>query len=478
MPKAKGKARVNSKHNRRVKNLVMVTSLSAVVLIASTYAWFVGLQAVNVSPFEIEIAAADSLELSINGEQWTETLTLTRENVVDTTSGPSTDKVNQVAYKNNTNNWPASDLVDTQKGLVPVSTVGLMSKDSSRMVLYEKASFTTSPGGYRLLASKINNDEAAANQKQKGYVAFDLFVKNYSGTEYITDLDNPDNDLFEEAIYLTTDSGVTISSNGGVGESGVQNSVRVAFAQVGRISGYSTNAEAITGISCTNSGSEVDAVTGLCRRAQIWEPNDTDHATAAINYYNASCLQRTGATLANDSYKIPADGVVTAEHKCKEITDGQALPTYSISRSIEVGEAVDIYDGFRYNAYVGNGINEIGSLETGLVPDNSEKGSLANGDEAAKPLVAVDTFTDTEKMYAGNKRPTFMTLAPNSITKIRVYVYIEGQDIDNYDYAQVGKQISVKFGFSKQRFKANDVGVTNDESNNNDLYNNLPTSVK
>ena len=103
MPKAKGKARVNSKHNRRVKNLVMVTSLSAVVLIASTYAWFVGLQAVNVSPFEIEIAAADSLELSINGEQWTETLTLTRENVVDTTSGPSTDKVNQVAYKNNTN---------------------------------------------------------------------------------------------------------------------------------------------------------------------------------------------------------------------------------------------------------------------------------------------------------------------------------------------------------------------------------------
>lgn len=54
MPKAKGKARVNSKHNRRVKNLVMVTSLSAVVLIASTYAWFVGLQAVNVSPFEIE----------------------------------------------------------------------------------------------------------------------------------------------------------------------------------------------------------------------------------------------------------------------------------------------------------------------------------------------------------------------------------------------------------------------------------------
>ena len=478
MPKAKGRARVNSKHNRRVKNLVMVTSLSAVVLIASTYAWFVGLQAVNVSPFEIEIAAADSLELSINGSQWTETLTLTRENVIDTTSGPSTDKVNQIADKGNTNNWPSSANTDSQVGLVPISTVGLMSTGSSRMVLFEKASFTTTPGGYRLLASQINNDADAANQKQKGYVAFDLFVKNYSGTQYITDIDDPTNTLFEEAIYLTTDSSVTIASSG-VAESGIQNSVRVAFAQVGRISGYSTNEEAITKISCSNSGTGNDQVTGLCRRAQIWEPNDTAHVQTAINYYNASCLKRTGATLASTSYSVPEDGAtLTAENKCKEITTNEALPTYSISRVIDVDDAVDIYDGFRYNSYVGHGINEVSSKETSLAVDNSEKGLLSNGDEAAKPLAAVDTFTDTEKMYAGNQRPTFMTLAPNSITKIRVYIYIEGQDIDNYDYAQVGKQISVKFGFSKQRFKANEVGVTDDEDNNNDLYDNLPTSVK
>ena len=65
-----------------------------------------------------------------------------------------------------------------------------------------------------------------------------------------------------------------------------------------------------------------------------------------------------------------------------------------------------------------------------------------------------------------------MTLAPNSITKVRVYIYIEGQDIDNYDYAAVGKQISVAFGFTKQRFTTEDMGLTNGE-----LYDNLPTSV-
>ncbi|MBQ2408325.1 MAG: hypothetical protein II309_02720, partial [Bacilli bacterium] len=67
----------------------------------------------------------------------------------------------------------------------------------------------------------------------------------------------------------------------------------------------------------------------------------------------------------------------------------------------------------------------------------------------------------------------FMTLAPNSITKVRVYIYIEGQDIDNYDYAAVGKQISVGFGFTKQRFTTEDMGLTEGE-----LYENLPVDVK
>ena len=45
-----------------------------------------------------------------------------------------------------------------------------------------------------------------------------------------------------------------------------------------------------------------------------------------------------------------------------------------------------------------------------------------------------------------------MYIAPNSITKIRVYVYLEGQDVDNYDVATQGKQISVSFGFTKDQW--------------------------
>ena len=68
-----------------------------------------------------------------------------------------------------------------------------------------------------------------------------------------------------------------------------------------------------------------------------------------------------------------------------------------------------------------------------------------------------------------------MTLAPNSVTKVRVYIYIEGQDIDNYDFASLGKQISVNFGFTKERFTAEDVAYednpdTDDDNLNDELY--------
>ena len=47
--------------------------------------------------------------------------------------------------------------------------------------MYEKGSFTATPGGYRILASEVEN---SADAEAAGYVAFDLFIKNLSGEEY------------------------------------------------------------------------------------------------------------------------------------------------------------------------------------------------------------------------------------------------------------------------------------------------------
>mgnify|MGYP003309167584 CR=1 FL=1 len=276
------------------------------------------------------------------------------------------------------------------------------------------------------MASEVLNTDPS-KPEANGYVAFDLFIRNKSGNKYY-DTVNKDN---EEAIYLTPESTVKVAEIGDNREnSGIENSVRVAFAQIGRVKatlGMGGETEAakaerkiITGITCTSDSN----VTGICedRVAQIWEPNDTKHVQNAINWYNTSCLKRTKADLTLDS---------SYSGKCETIENGYTYQTYAVAREISYADQVDVYDGSAYNGYTG---------------------SIDNGS-----LFAYDYFTDTEKNKLGTERPTFITLAPNSITKVRVYVYIEGQDVDNYDFASLGKKISVKFGFTKERFYGEDV---------------------
>ena len=426
--------KAEKRRNRKLRNLMFVCAICAIVLAASTYAWFTGLQEVKVNPFQVEIAAADSLQLSLNGEQWSETISFTDEADLKSKSYGGGTSVNWPKYKR-----PGTDI--EVNGLVPVSTIGIFNKDKSELKLFEKQSMTTSSGGYRLLANEINY---ADQNRQKGYLAFDLFVKNFSGTQYITSED-PNDISSEEAIYLTPSSAVTVGE-GGVQDAGIENSVRVAFAQVGRISANETTQDNITGMKCTGGP---EGSTGICRNAQIWEPNDTKHVATALSWYNTSCRKRD-----NSSGNF-------LDTNCETVTG--AVPTYSIAKAINPNpsalqkDIVDIYDGPEYNGYTNNTIKET----TGVARNDS------------KPLLAVDTFTDSEKNLKGVDRPSFMTLAPNSITKVRVYVYIEGQDIDNFDYASVGKYIKVGFGFTKQRFTSDDVGVNSGD----ELYPALPSAV-
>ena len=412
----------DKKKSKKIKRMLAICSLSSLIFIVATYAWFVGMQSVSVSSFEIEIASTDGLLLSLDGNRWDTTVTINNSNYTS------------VSYEGNVNNWAGYGT--STSGLKPISSIGEIDTASSTMKMYEKGSLTATPGGYRLLASRIHNyqtnaqragsvNESGFNTENGGYVAFDLFVRNISGAAYYSE----NNILNEEPIYLTTDSQVTVGSTG-VQDTGIENSVRVAFAQIGRVNGKTTDVDTITGIKCIpGQGSEV---TGICRTAQIWEPNDTEHVAAAINYYNTSCNLRPVAAGENaNPTDITLASSYTANSNCATVVDGTAKETYAIGRVIDVADRVDVYDGAGYNGY---------TATTRTLYSDSE------------PLYAFDYFTDTERDLEGINRPAFMTLAPNSITKIRVYLWIEGQDIDNYDFASIGKQINVEFGFTKERF--------------------------
>ena len=426
----------DSKKSKKIRKLIVFCSLTSFIFIVATYAWFIGMRQVNVSSFEIEIASTDSLLLSLDGSKWDTTVTINADNFNDTTN---------TVYAGNVNNWAGIGTAVLEKGLKPISSVGEIDTTTSTMKMFEKGSLTATEGGYRLMASRIHNydtrlianDETSQFKEIGGYVAFDLFIRNFSGRAYYTDLEP----LNEEAIYLTDDSEVVVSETGGVSNTGIENSVRVAFAQIGRVNGKTTDVDTITGIKCIpGSGSPV---TGICRTAQIWEPNDTVHNANAISYYQTSCKTRDNSkTVSNSDIATAGSGAYTS-NACGAVTTGNAYPTYAINNTINYTDRIDVYDGAAYNGYT----------KTTKAPESSE----GAGDAIAGPLEAYDYFTDSEKVLNGMARPELITLAPNSITKVRIYVWIEGQDIDNYDFASIGKQITVNFGFTKERFDETEI---------------------
>ncbi len=407
----------NKKSANRLKKTALICCLCGILLVTSTYAWFIGMQSVFVTQFDVKIAAAEGLELSMDGETWTENL----------------DAKGSEAYEGNTNTW-------AEKGLIPMSTVGDTDISASEMILFEKGSLTATKGGYRLLASRVNYATTADDLKDgKGYVAFDLFIRNKSGEEYYATNDVAN----EEAIYLTDDSKVVVaaagasgSDDGGVAGTGIENSVRVGFVQIGRVEQDGADPAVITAMDC--DGDTTNKVTGICRTATIWEPNDMAHVDNAINWYKEACLKRTGDDVTDASYSY------NPEVACNTITNNKAYTTYAVANELKVGSNVDVYDGDDYNTYTKNRVDATTYFGEGYTKSGAK-------------LVAMDYFTDTEKVKNGTERPTFMTLAPNSVTKVRVYVWIEGQDIDNYDFSSLGKQVSINFGFTKERFEQSEI---------------------
>ena len=420
----------DSKKSKKIRKLIVFCSLTSFIFIVATYAWFIGMRQVNVSSFEIEIASTDSLLLSLDGSKWDTTVTINSENFNDTTN---------TVYTGNVNNWAGIGTSSINKGLKPISSVGEIDTTSSTMKMFEKGSLTATEGGYRLMASRIHNydthldsnDETSPYKEIGGYVAFDLFIRNFSGRAYYVE----DNVLNEEAIYLTDDSEVVVSESGGVSTTGIENSVRVAFAQIGRVNGKTTDVSTITGITCTDDAN----VTGICRTAQIWEPNDTAHVANAISYYQTSCKTRDNSKAVAASDIATAGSGAYTSNTCGVVENGTSYDTYAINRAIDYTDRVDVYDGTDYNGYT-----------------NTVKADMTDTTDTA-PLFAYDYFTDSEKIQNGMARPELITLAPNSITKVRIYVWIEGQDIDNYDFASIGKQITVNFGFTKERFDESEI---------------------
>ena len=57
--------RKDSKHNKKMRKLILLCLLCGIVLTVSTYAWFIGMKTVKVEKFDINIATTEGLYLSM-----------------------------------------------------------------------------------------------------------------------------------------------------------------------------------------------------------------------------------------------------------------------------------------------------------------------------------------------------------------------------------------------------------------------------
>jgi flagellar basal body-associated protein FliL len=101
----------NNKRNKRIRNLIIICVMSALLLTVGTYAWFIGMQTVKVNSFEVKIASVDSLSLSLDGYTWSTQL----DDVVTDGAGKGTNEF----------------LTDDKEGLKPISTIGVFDKTVS-----------------------------------------------------------------------------------------------------------------------------------------------------------------------------------------------------------------------------------------------------------------------------------------------------------------------------------------------------------
>lgn len=400
------------RRRRKTEKLIFAIGLTSIIFVVATYAWFIGTTQITVNEFEIGVKSGDGLTLSLDGVSFTNSVTISEAAV--TTELTST-------YADHTNHWVGD-------GLVPLSSTGVMNKDASALNLFSKTSITSLTGGYLLRADAIENTGTksvtpegggeAVNvpipTEQDGYVAFDLFIKNKSGTGYDSTFDNSEN----EGIYMSTDSVVQLKAAGSeTGGDGIENSIRIAFMQIGRVDATTTK-DNMQKITC-GSGDNIDndGVTNLCNLGttegdtgrgitwNIWEPNDTKHNDASVDHFSKICKKRTAEN--------------TYEGACDAISDGNSTKTFAVNQAISSSDNINIYDGL--NSYT-----------------------------ASSKLTEMTYFTDTIKN--NTEKTEFFYLAPNSVTKVRVYIYLEGQDVDNYDLGTIGKKIAITFGFTKDKF--------------------------
>ena len=423
---------VNNERNsrKRLNALILLVAFTAILLIVSTYAWFSTQKNVTLSGLHGKVNVAEGLQVSLDALNWANEIDLTdnakayfaqtntqngwTDETGTTTAGDISDDMVSLLnpWKDESGDaWGRTNIIPNE--LLPVSTTAQSNEGIGLTDLNMYRGENTE--GIKL--GSITNMTTDATGAEKGFYAIDLFLQNSSSEQAIT---GSTNDL----LRLETNSAITLDTTSKE-STGLQNTLRVAFA----IFDEDTDLADQTLVSNTPSQSQIlEATTGAERKitdVAIWEPNaegaqqgDSPAITkyaAHVDYIVQNNNKVTFSSTDRTTYSIPATNKFTA---------GMKLPTYALT-SASTGTINNIYDW------------DTGATAAGLVKQNTVTTDNTGTISAPVQLKSVKDGT------------TDFSIAPGKYIHMRMYVWLEGQDVDCINYASLGGGLTIDVGLSK-----------------------------
>ena len=495
------------KRTKPIGKLITLVACTAIMLVSSTYAWFSAQKNVNIGGLKGTVKVAEGLEISLDAKYWSQMIDF--EDSKYTNGQEDLKKLYASGKTFQDGNLTASDaehnIIPTE--LVPVSTtgkgetvagagdadgIGLTDMNMYRGInqntkeLYEIIKVkqkTDDEDGIRVYTAYGPNSStpiAAAHHDYPGYYAIDLFLRNStSGVSTSEQVDGTS--VFDKltALQLNGNSKLELQSSAST-TTGLQNTVRVAFALYnidedvdvldtsvgGAHEGKSWNDVLPTLTASAHMTASQEQILAAYQGqtindVAIWEPNASDHVQYVVSNNNKVTWLAGDKT----TYGIPTADDLTATPPQYKDKFGLVtpIPTYALTYSStqltagateESANTVRVGEGTAERLAAGiKNIYDWSTPSQGLgkqVTLQTEKQSTTDYTVGTvKQLVSVNS-TATNRYALGNEAGAkAFSIPQGKVCKVRMYVWLEGQDVDTINHASHGGGIDLDIGLIK-----------------------------
>jgi len=489
------KKKVKASTKKKLNSIVLLLALAAIILIISTYAWFSTQRNITITNLAGTVQVAEGMEISLDGIHWKQSVDLSQVTWTDTS-----ETAEYPVYVGNKNNIPLY--------LQPVSTVGDV--PASGDLLFYKGKYAT--GSYKLTDvtscvpaitdgstgvgviydSEAGEETDVGSLEYPAYYAFDVFIKNTIqngtvdvGTEQEPKMVTPLQlyfDSYARVLEKATgddnsiptinwEENLTEEQIKSYTEKGLQNTVRIGFAAFNNTADvvgaddYVCNTTVGNRIPDTEDAETLTLErndTNTIRQISIWEPNSNDHIQGIYDdqiKYNVlwdEALATTeghseynswGADTQLNTYAITsnAGSVINQIYKYLKVSDDPvtyrndiALQNTVKTTSKKITEEVDDGEG--------------GTIEQTTIDYSELNEGVVNLYDTTVPV--------TTQNYTNSAVPFY--IEPFKVSRVRIYLWLEGQDVDCLNIASMGHGVSVNIDLTT----GEQVGLTSEDVNN------------